>query len=92
MFFLAFGLVKSTAVGLMLEGGISKAAHVPVHIGSTDLGVLSSSINLKSIRVYNPKGFPERMMLDAPQLFPWNLDGGFDDEMFRQSRLSYQCD
>jgi len=77
-------------VGMMLEGGISKAAHVPVHIGSTHVGLLSSSINLKNIRVYNPKGFPERRMLDAPQLFiHFDLPAFFKSKVhFKQVRIN----
>ena len=75
---------------MMLEGGISKAAHVPVHIGSTHVGLLSSSINLKNIRVYNPKGFPERRMLDAPQLFiHFDLPAFFKSKVhFKQVRIN----
>ena len=59
--FLKNGIFQS-----ILNGALSKAAHVPVRIGGTSVRFLSSGITLKKIKVYNPKGFPEKLMVDAP--------------------------
>ncbi len=50
----------------VLASALSKAAHVPVRIGGTSVRFLSSGITLKGIKVYNPRSFPERLMVDAP--------------------------
>ena len=62
------GVFKNGIVQTVLSASISKFAHVPVGIGSTDVRFLSSFIDLRNIKVYNPSGFPERMMLDVPQI------------------------
>ncbi len=61
-------LAKNHIVQTVIAGSISHAAHLPVRIGSTNLSLLASSIQLKNIRVENPKGFPEKAMLDAPEV------------------------
>lgn len=59
-------VMKNGIVQAMIEKAVSSAAHVPVHIGRTQAKILSTSIRLNRLRVSNPKGFPEKVMLDAP--------------------------
>ena len=59
-------IVKNGIFQSILGSALSKAAHVPVRIGSTQVRFLSSGITLKGIKVYNPRSFPERLMVDAP--------------------------
>jgi len=59
-------VVKNGIFQSILGSALSKAAHVPVRIGSTQVRFLSSGITLKGIKVYNPRSFPERLMVDAP--------------------------
>lgn len=67
--FLVLGFLKNSIVQGILEVAISKGFHAPVHIGSTDLSFFKASIELKNIRVQNPPGFPEKNMIDIPQIF-----------------------
>lgn len=62
----ALNLAKNLIVQVVFQSVVSKAAHVPVSVGSTNLSLLKSSITLKDLRVLNPRGFPERQMLHAP--------------------------
>ena len=57
---------KNAAFASLLSGGLSKAAHAPVSIGSTDVRFFSSAITLKDIRVNNTRYYKERTMFDAP--------------------------
>ena len=66
--FVVLVFFKNTIVQSALGAAISKIARVPVSIGRTDVRLLASYINLGNIKVYNPHGFPERLMLDAPQI------------------------
>lgn len=59
-------VMKNGIVQAMIEKAVSSAAHVPVHIGRTQAKILSTSIRLEGLRVFNPAGFPEKVMLDAP--------------------------
>ncbi len=64
--FFILSLMKNAIVQVVIHGSISSAAHVPVRIQKTRLGLLSSSIRLDGLKVYNPKGFSEKVMVDAP--------------------------
>ena len=63
-----FGLtfLKNGIFGSVLSGALSKAAHVPVSIGSTDVRFISSAIPLKNLKIHNPRSFPDKILLDAP--------------------------
>lgn len=67
--FLVLGLAKNVLIQTVLGTTLSKAAHVPVSIGSTDAKLLASSIRLKNVRVSNPKGFQDNIMIDIPQIY-----------------------
>jgi uncharacterized protein involved in outer membrane biogenesis len=56
-------IAKNALIQTALASAISHAAHVPVRIGSTRAAILSGSIDLKDVRIDNPRGFPERQML-----------------------------
>ena len=60
---------KNGLTQTILTSAISSAAHVPVHIGGVSLSFLSASIRIKNLQVQNPGGFPDRLMVDIPQIF-----------------------
>lgn len=64
--FFILAVSKNLLIQSALAGAISRAVHVPVSIGGTNASFLKSSIRLKNIRVKNPQGFKESLMLDAP--------------------------
>ncbi len=59
---------KNVIVKSMLDRGLSKAAHVPVSIGSARVEFRNAKIELRDLRIQNPRSFPERMMLHAPEI------------------------
>ncbi|MGH7198456.1 MAG: AsmA family protein [Candidatus Omnitrophota bacterium] len=67
--FIAFSFVKNTFFQTAIGAALSKAAHVPVSIGSTSVRFLTSSIHLKNIKFRNPKGFPGSLMVDIQEVF-----------------------
>ena len=66
---LALGFVKDAIVHTVLAGSLSKIAHVPVKISSVQVSFLRGSIRLRGLRVYNPRGFGDKLMLDVPQVY-----------------------
>lgn len=89
-----FGLmiIKNAFFQVAIGTALSKASHVPVRIGSTNVSLLSSSINLKNIKFLNPRHFPERLMMKIQQVFinfePASLFRG--QAHFEEVRLSVQ--
>jgi len=67
--FVVFSVVKNGLFQMVIGTAISKAARVPVQIGSTSVRFLTSTINLRNIRFQNPRGFRERVMMDIRQVY-----------------------
>ncbi|OGW82124.1 MAG: hypothetical protein A3C47_05255 [Omnitrophica bacterium RIFCSPHIGHO2_02_FULL_51_18] len=82
-----FGLtfVKNSVFGSILSGALSKAAHVPVHIGNTQVSLLSTAITLKNLKIHNPRSFQDKILLDAPLV---SID--FDPPAFFKGQLHFQ--
>ncbi len=70
IFVVFFTLVvgKNVFVKSMLDRGLSKAAHVPVSIGSANVELGNAKIELRDLKIQNPRSFPEKMMLHAPEI------------------------
>jgi hypothetical protein len=58
----ALSVLKNVIVQSVITGAVSSAAHVPARVGSTNLSLLSSSLDIHNFRLGNPAGFPERTM------------------------------
>jgi uncharacterized protein involved in outer membrane biogenesis len=65
----ALAIAKNGVTQAVLTSAISSAANVPARIGSVNLSFLSASIRIKNFKLANPAGFPEKIMLDIPQIF-----------------------
>ncbi len=66
--FVLLGMLKNGIVQGILSASLSKVMHVSVKIGGAKVSFLASSMNLRNVRVYNPRGFPEKLMVEAPQV------------------------
>ena len=78
-------VVKNSLTQSILTSAISSAAHVPARIGSLNLSFLTASIRVKNFQMSNPAGFPERIMMDIPQIF---ID--FDPGALFQGRAHFE--
>ena len=67
--FLLMGLMKNVIAQNILTGAISAVAHVPVKAGGVEVRFSPASIRIKDLKVYNPSGFPDKLMLTMPQVF-----------------------
>lgn len=52
-----------------VEIGTKRITGFPLTIGSVDLGLFSSKIDVHDLKLMNPPDFPEKMFVDMPQLF-----------------------
>lgn len=48
--------------------GASQVMGVPVHIDSLDIGIVRPSIKMDGFKIFNPKGFPQGILLDLRQI------------------------
>ncbi len=66
--FFTLAVGKNVFVKSMLDRGLSKAAHVPVSIGGARVELRNAKIALTDLKIQNPRSFPEKMMLYAPEI------------------------
>jgi hypothetical protein len=52
-----------------VEIGAKKITGFPLEIGSVDLGLFSSKVDVHDLKLMNPPEFPEKMFVDMPQLY-----------------------
>jgi hypothetical protein len=52
-----------------VEIGATKATGFPLTIGSVDVGLFSSKLDVRDLKLMNPPDFPEKMFVDMPQLY-----------------------
>lgn len=59
--------LKDQIIKSIVEVAASKVLGTDIHIGGLSFGVLRQSVRVKDLKVKNPKGFPEGIMLDVPE-------------------------
>jgi hypothetical protein len=65
-----------------IKKGIEEAAGIEVEIKKIDIGLLKSSVEIQSLKIYNPAGFTERLMADIPQIYvDYDLAGFFKNKV-----------
>ncbi|HTL69692.1 MAG TPA: AsmA family protein [Candidatus Eisenbacteria bacterium] len=64
--FVVLTVLKNGIIQTAITASVSRAAHVPVRISNTDFSLLKSSIRLKGLKVMNPSGYADKLMIDAP--------------------------
>ncbi len=66
--FIGIALVKNTAIKSAVTVGATAVTGAPVQIDGLSFGVFKPSIKIKGFKMYNPKGFPEGVLVDIPRM------------------------
>lgn len=62
-------LTKNLIAKTIVERGAERAAGLRLRMDSLDLGILSTSIRISNLRVYNPYGYQDEVMVEFPNLY-----------------------
>ena len=60
---------KNVFVKIAVEKGVQVATGLPLKIEKFDIGILSTHIGIKNLSLFNPSGFPQEIMVHAPEIF-----------------------
>ena len=75
---IAIGIVILGAALVLARNQIIKAgagatiraiSGVDLKIGTLDIGLFNSEVMIKDLKLFNPAGFPEKLMMDMPELY-----------------------
>jgi len=67
--FLVLIIGKNMVIKHVLAGGVKTLTGLKMHIDKTDVGVFSTKIALEGLTLYNPKDFPDKVMIEMPELY-----------------------
>ena len=65
----AVGIAKNAVAKAAVMGGVKAMTGLTLDIGSMDVGVLRSALGINDLRLRNPAGFPDRYMVELPEIF-----------------------
>lgn len=87
---LAASFVKNTIIGASIEKGVELVTGLKLKIGSINVGILRSIIDIRNIRLANPAGYPDRIMMDMPEIYvDYDLPAIFGGKVhLREMRLA----
>ncbi|MBN1254251.1 MAG: AsmA family protein [Deltaproteobacteria bacterium] len=60
-------LFKNILIKAAVEGGTRKATGLELTIEDMDVGLFSSKVDITDMRLLNPAGFPDKVMIDIPK-------------------------
>jgi len=63
--FLAKDMIVKTAV----TTGVKLVTGLKLDIASLKIGLFNTLIDIKQLKLYNPQGFPDKLMLDMPEIY-----------------------
>lgn len=68
---LAIGVVmtKNMVAKRAIVGGVKAMTGLTLEVGSMDVGIVKTAIGLRNLRLRNPAGFPDRYLLELPELY-----------------------
>ena len=62
-------LARNFIARVSVEIGAKKITGFPLKIGSVDVGLFSSKVDVRNLKLMNPPEFQEKMFVDMPQLY-----------------------
>ncbi len=65
----AIGIGKNLLAQAVVTGGVKAITGLNLSIRSMDVGALKSAVGIKGLRLHNPSGFSDPVMVDLPDIY-----------------------
>jgi len=90
--FITASITKSIIVKMILSDYLSRRSGFKVSIEDLEINALDDWINIKNLEVYNPDGFPDKIMISIPQIYAdYNLSELFKGKIhLRELRINLE--
>lgn len=69
IFIVIIVLGKNFIAKTAVTTGVKAMTGLSVTMDKMDVGVINSALGITGLKIYNPEGFPDRLMLDMPEIF-----------------------
>ena len=60
---------KNIIAKTILTKGLKAVCGLEFKVDSIDIGILSTSVEIKGLKVYNPAGFSDKLLADVPEIY-----------------------
>ncbi len=61
--------VKNTIAKIAVEKGVEVVAGLQMKMRALNIGLIKTVVDIKGLRIFNPPTFPDKVMLDAPEIY-----------------------
>ena len=69
---------KDTIAKVAVEKGVEMVTGLKLSVRSLNIGVVKTLVDIKDLKLFNPKEYPDRVMLDMPEIYvEYDLPGIF---------------
>ncbi len=62
-------IVKDLIIKISVEKGVEIVTGLKISTRSFNVGIFKSAVRIKGLKVYNPKAFKDRVMVDMPEIY-----------------------
>jgi hypothetical protein len=69
LFLVSFYFLRNSIAKAIVSGGVKGISGLSLEIDSMDIGIFSSSVKAKGLRLLNPANFPEKTMIEMPEFY-----------------------
>lgn len=66
---IGLGLAKNTIAKMAVEAGVKLATGLDLRMDSLKVGLIKTDLHIQNLRILNPKGFHDPVMLDMPEIY-----------------------
>lgn len=66
---LILSFVKDMVIKTSVEKGVELVTGLPLKMRSLNVGIINTLVNIKNLRLFNPAGYKDKIMLDMPEIY-----------------------
>ena len=66
---LALSAFKDSTIKFVVEKGVSGVTGLKLSMSEINVGIIKTLVDIKGLRLYNPAGFKDKIMLDMPEIY-----------------------
>ncbi|MDD4956864.1 MAG: hypothetical protein PHH49_02550 [Candidatus Omnitrophica bacterium] len=66
---MVFAIAKDVLVKVAVERGVELVTGLRLRVDSFRVGILNTKVDIDGLRLFNPKGFADKVMLDMPDIY-----------------------
>ena len=67
--FMMLAAVKNGIAKMAVSGGVKAITGLDLQMRSMNVGILRTLVGIKELRLFNPRGFKDRVMVDMPEIY-----------------------